>query len=139
MNSSLGHVARIIDAAPPADAPISGWSIDSRTVAEGDLFFALRGPNHDGHAYVQEVITKIAAPQIAVVTNVGYAHIENFDSIEGIALAKRELVEALPTTGVAVLNADDHRVARFHEIHPGKTITFGIANDADIRAEDVKY
>src|SRR6266853_1493736 len=61
MNSSLGHVARIIDAAPPADAPISGWSIDSRTVAEGDLFFALRGPNHDGHAYVQEVMAKGAA------------------------------------------------------------------------------
>ena len=39
-------------------AMVTGWSIDSRTIAPGDLFFALRGPNHDGHAYVDEVLAK---------------------------------------------------------------------------------
>jgi len=40
---------------------ISGWSIDTRTLAAGDLFFALRGPSHDGHDYVEEAIRKGAA------------------------------------------------------------------------------
>ena len=40
------------------DARITGWSVDSRTVAPGDLFLALRGPNHDGNAYVADALQK---------------------------------------------------------------------------------
>ena len=72
------------------------------------------------------------------MTNVGYAHVENFeDGIEGVARAKRELVESLPADGIAVLNADDARVAQF--THSGETITFGIDSEADVRAEDLVF
>ncbi len=47
------------------DVQITGWSVDSRTVQPGDLFFALPGPNHDGNAYVDEAIRKGAAAAIA--------------------------------------------------------------------------
>jgi UDP-N-acetylmuramoyl-tripeptide--D-alanyl-D-alanine ligase len=92
------------------------------------------GMNHAGE--IRE-LAAIARPEIGVVTNVGYAHVEFFDSIEGIALAKRELIEGLRPDGVAVLNADDPRVERFGEVHPGRSITFGLSEHAEIRAEDV--
>jgi UDP-N-acetylmuramoyl-tripeptide--D-alanyl-D-alanine ligase len=250
MRIALPEVAAVLSAVA-APAMVTGWSIDTRTLAAGDLFFALKGPNHDGHDHVAaafdkgaiaavverpvaapgftiqvgdtlaalqtlatwardrwdgEVIaitgsagktstkdtihallatgmpvakssgnfnnhlgvplsvlrlpddvklavleigmnhageirglSKIAKPAVGVVTNVGYAHIENFENIEGIAAAKGELVEALPSTGVAVLNADDPRVAQFSKAHAGKTVTFGIENDADVRATRVEY
>ncbi|RPI13394.1 MAG: UDP-N-acetylmuramoyl-tripeptide--D-alanyl-D-alanine ligase, partial [Acidobacteriales bacterium] len=56
-----------------------------------------------------------------------------------VALAKRELIEALPPAGVAVLNADDPLVARFREIHPGRTVTFGLDEGADVRPEVVEH
>jgi UDP-N-acetylmuramoyl-tripeptide--D-alanyl-D-alanine ligase len=240
-----------------AACQVTGWSVDTRTLAPGDLFFALRGTNHDGHAYAALALEKgaaavvvecpmpganvlvvedslaalqtvaawarqhwggrivgvtgsagkttvkdaiahllavempvgktvgnlnnhvgvplsllrlpdesrvgvvemgmnhageiralavIAKPDIGVVTNVGYAHVEAFDSIDGVALAKRELIEEMaqrtgpescPTT--AVLNADDPRVLGFREIHPGRTITFGLSEGADVRATDIAF
>jgi UDP-N-acetylmuramoyl-tripeptide--D-alanyl-D-alanine ligase len=244
----LTEVAQALGFSVETAARVTGWSIDSRTVAPGDLFFALRGPNHDGNAYVEEVLAKgavaavaneakpgtvlvvpdslaalqstavwalaqwggevigvtgsagktstkdviaamlaasmpvgktignlnnhvgvplsilrlpsearvavlemgmnhageirvlcsMAKPRIGVVTNVGHAHMEAFDSIEGVAAAKRELIESLPADGVAVLNADDPLVAKFREVHRGRTVTFGIDSGADFRAELVQ-
>ncbi len=94
------------------------------------------GMNHAGEI---RALSTIACPDVSVVTNVGYAHIENFDSADGIALAKRELIEALPADGVAVLNADDERVAEFAHVHPGRSITFGTSAAADVRATGVEY
>ena len=92
------------------------------------------GMNHSGEI---RFLASIARPQIAVVTNVGTAHIENLGSREAIALAKRELVESLSADGIAVVNADDAHVARFGEIHPGQTVTYGLKREADFRVESL--
>jgi UDP-N-acetylmuramoyl-tripeptide--D-alanyl-D-alanine ligase len=60
---------------------------------------------------------------------------EAFESIEEIAAAKRELIDALPESGTAVLNADDPRVAAMAR---GKTVLYGLSADAHVRAEDVE-
>ncbi len=74
-------------------------------------------------------LCEVARPEIGVVTAVGHSHTERLGGIEGVARAKRELVEALPKSGTAVLNADDDRVAAMAG-HTGATvITYGLKGD----------
>jgi UDP-N-acetylmuramoyl-tripeptide--D-alanyl-D-alanine ligase len=93
------------------------------------------GMNHAGEI---RALARIARPEIGVVTNVGYAHVEAFGPIEAVACAKRELIEELPPEGVAVLNADDPLVAGFRRSHRGRTLTFGLSEKANVRAEEVE-
>ena len=58
MNKPLKWVAAQLGLTAETNALVTGWSVDSRTLRPGDLYFALRGPNHDGHAYVAEVLKK---------------------------------------------------------------------------------
>ncbi len=83
-------------------------------------------------------LAKIAQPEIGVVTNVAPVHLEFFDSLAGIARAKYELVESLPSNGTAVLNADDEYVSQFGRGFKGKTIMYGNQPAADVCAENVK-
>jgi UDP-N-acetylmuramoyl-tripeptide--D-alanyl-D-alanine ligase len=81
-------------------------------------------------------LCEIAPPRIGVVLNVGLAHVGEFGSRENIALAKGELVEALPAHGAAVLNADDPLVAAMAARTRAKVLTFGLGG-AEVTAQDV--
>ena len=69
----------------------------------------------------------VAPPRIGVVLNVGVAHIGEFGSVETIALAKGELVEALPADGLAVLNADDPLVDAMAARTRARVVRYGEA------------
>jgi len=84
-------------------------------------------------------LADIARPDIGVVTNVGPAHLEGFGSLDGVARAKGELVDALGGDGVAVLNADNHRCLAMRGRCRGETVTFGLSEGADVRGVDVEY
>ncbi|MFC0030457.1 UDP-N-acetylmuramoyl-tripeptide--D-alanyl-D-alanine ligase [Micromonospora chaiyaphumensis] len=93
-----------------------------------------KGARGVGHVrYLCEVVP----PRISVVLNVGVAHIGEFGSVETIALAKGELVEALPADGLAVLNADDPRVDAMAARTAARVVRYGESERADVRAVDV--
>src|ERR1700730_7815381 len=84
-------------------------------------------------------LAAVARPDVGVVTRVSPAHLEFFVSVEEIALAKRELIEGLNgKNSVAVLNADDARVAAFASHAPGYVLTYGIDSPADFCAEKLE-
>ncbi len=74
----------------------------------------------------------VAAPTIGVVTAVAGAHGERLGGLDGVAAAKRELVEALPASGTAVLNADDARVAAMADHTSASVVTFGVGGDVRV-------
>ncbi len=80
----------------------------------------------------------IAPPRYGVVLNVGHAHAGEFGGLDQVARAKGELVEALPSDGVAILNADDPRVLAMSARTPARVVTFGIKSDAPFQAADIR-
>jgi UDP-N-acetylmuramoyl-tripeptide--D-alanyl-D-alanine ligase len=102
--------------------PLTVARIDRRTrflVAE----MGARGLGHIAY------LCRIAPPDLALVLNVGVAHVSEFGDKATIAAAKGELVEALPSTGVAVLNADDPLVWAMRSRTPARVIAFGVTDE----------
>lgn len=83
-------------------------------------------------------LAPVLDPDIAVVTTVGQSHLATLGDVDTVARAKSELVSALSADGVAVLNADDPRVAAMAASAPGRVRTYGVDADADWRAFDVE-
>ncbi|MEE4023849.1 UDP-N-acetylmuramoyl-tripeptide--D-alanyl-D-alanine ligase [Gordonia sp. PKS22-38] len=84
-----------------------------------------------------DLLCSIARPTVGIVTRVEGVHLELFGDIESVARAKGELVEALPVDGLAVLNADDERVAAMAERTDAGVLTFGLTSSADVSASGV--
>jgi UDP-N-acetylmuramoyl-tripeptide--D-alanyl-D-alanine ligase len=73
------------------------------------------------------LLSQIARPSIAVITNVGTAHIGRLGSEEAIAQAKCELLAEMPAESIAILNQDHHRLmASAAKVWQGKTLTYGL-------------
>lgn len=93
------------------------------------LEMGARGQGHIAH------LCRVASPTIGAVLAVGAAHTEMFGDLDGVAEAKGELVESLPSSGTAVLNNADFRVAAMASRTPARVLTFGA--DGDVRASGV--
>ncbi len=83
-------------------------------------------------------LARIAPPDVAVITNIAPVHLKFFDSLEGIALAKKEILEGAKEGGTAVLNGDDPLVRKIGGDWDGPRITFGRAESNDVRARDLR-
>ncbi len=85
-----------------------------------------------------ELLCRLARPQVGVVTNIGPVHLERLGTIERIAQAKAELVQALPAqNGIAILNNDDPLVRPMADLTHARVLTYGLTPEADLWASDV--
>ncbi|PAX08712.1 UDP-N-acetylmuramoyl-tripeptide--D-alanyl-D-alanine ligase [Sphingomonas lenta] len=94
------------------------------------------GMNHAGE--IAE-LTRMVRPHVAIVTAIAPAHIEFFDSIEGIADAKAEIFQGLEPGGVAIVPFDSphrDRLASAARAHAERVVTFGTGKGADVWARD---
>jgi UDP-N-acetylmuramoyl-tripeptide--D-alanyl-D-alanine ligase len=110
--------------------PLTALGVDQQTrflVAE----MGARGIGHIGY------LCQITPPKIAIVLNVGSAHVGEFGSRAAIAIAKGELVESLGDDGVAILNEDDEFVRSMRSRTQARVLTFGRSETADVRITDV--
>jgi len=83
----------------------------------------------------------IIQPNISIVTNIGLAHVGNFDGdVRGVAKAKSELIHGMDQQGLLILNKDDDNSSYLEtQQFKGKILTVGIKSDADYRAYDLQY
>ncbi|BBX87340.1 UDP-N-acetylmuramoyl-tripeptide--D-alanyl-D-alanine ligase [Mycolicibacterium aubagnense] len=116
-NNELGHPWTVLRATPDTDFLVLEMSA-----------------RHPGNI---AALAAIAPPSIGVVLNVGTAHLGEFGSREVIAATKSELPQAVPATGVVVLNADDGAVAAMAETTAARVVRVSRSPGADVWAGDV--
>ncbi|BEP15482.1 UDP-N-acetylmuramoyl-tripeptide--D-alanyl-D-alanine ligase [Acidothermaceae bacterium B102] len=134
-------LAQLLEPVGPTVAPVGSYNNEiglPLTVLSADestrflvLEYSARGVGHIAY------LCSIAAPDIAVVLNVGVAHLGEFGSRDAIAAAKAELVQGLAPDGVAVLNVDDVRVAQMSRLVDRERVV-GFAehdDDTDVMTE----
>ncbi len=83
-------------------------------------------------------LAEIARPDVAVITNIGMSHIENLGSREGILKAKMEIVDFFGKDNLLIINADNDMLRTISRDKEYKILTYGIDQDADYRAKNIK-
>jgi UDP-N-acetylmuramoyl-tripeptide--D-alanyl-D-alanine ligase len=109
------------------------WTV-LRATTDTDYLILEMSARHQGNI---AALARIAPPSIAVVLNVGTAHLGEFGSREAIAATKAELPQAVPASGVVILNADDAVVAAMADKTAARVVRVGRSAGADIWADDV--
>ena len=109
------------------------WTV-LRATTETDYLILEMSARHPGNI---AALARIAPPSIAVVLNVGTAHLGEFGSREAIASTKAELPQAVPASGVVILNADDAVVAAMADKTEARVVRVGRSPDVDVFADDV--
>jgi UDP-N-acetylmuramoyl-tripeptide--D-alanyl-D-alanine ligase len=117
-NNELGHPWTVLRATPDTDFLVLEMSA-----------------RHPGNI---AALAAIAPPSVAVVLNVGTAHLGEFGSREAIAATKSELPQAVPPSGVVILNVDDPAVAAMAEVTSARVVRVSRESPADVWADQVQ-
>ncbi len=106
-----------------------------RLTMEHELAILEMGTNTRGEI---KRLTRIAAPNIGLITNIGPAHLEGFGSVEVVALEKSDLFFNMPQAGIAVANLDDEAVKIIAERWNGRRVNFSLSPNADVAVSDIE-
>jgi len=139
--STKDLLASVLSSAAPTVAPVGSLNSEVgvpltvfRVDPQTRFLVVEMGARGIGHiAY----LTRIAPPQIGIELNVGTAHVGEFGSREAIAVAKAELVQALPASGLAVLNVDDPAVRAMAGKTAARVQLVGTGSEAAVRASEI--
>ncbi len=101
-----------------------------------DYFVAELGAFRRGDIKSRASIVK---PKYGILTKIGTAHLDTFGSIENTTKTKFELIESLPSDGIAFLNIDDELQVNYHLKNKVKVVWYGLSVEADVYASDIKY
>lgn len=85
-----------------------------------------------------DTLARLVGPDVAVITNIGPAHLEFLGTLDTVAQAKSELLDHLKPGGTAVLNADDQYFEMLKKRSSGRVLSFGIDREADVRATGIR-
>ncbi|MBS0225763.1 MAG: UDP-N-acetylmuramoyl-tripeptide--D-alanyl-D-alanine ligase [Proteobacteria bacterium] len=118
-NNEIGLPLAVLDA--PDDVPFAVYEMGAGQ--PGDI----------------EYLTRIVQPNTSVVNNIAPAHLERMGSLLGVADTKAAIYDALPSDGVAVINADDAFAPYFAQrAHGRRLLRYGIDASADVTARDIR-
>ena len=85
-----------------------------------------------------DYLLSIVRPNSSVFTTITMVYRENFESLDEISLEYQRLIKSLPPDGLAILNFDDERVKNLFSFSPCATVSYGLGEGADFRAEEIK-
>jgi UDP-N-acetylmuramoyl-tripeptide--D-alanyl-D-alanine ligase len=85
-----------------------------------------------------EILSDILMPDVAVITNIGFSHLETFISPEGVFKEKKVLFEKVKENGCVIINNDDKFLKTVTDVGAQKIITFGLDCQADVTGENIK-
>lgn len=83
-------------------------------------------------------LSKIARPDVCVMTNIGQCHLENLKDRDGILRAKSEIFDYLSEKGAVILNGDDDKLSTIKEVKGIRPVFFGVESGREIYADEIK-
>ena len=105
-------------------------------IKEGiDVAVIEMGVNHFGE---MDRLSKIVKPDVVVITNIGQSHLEHFGDRDGILKAKTEIFRHMQADGIVILNGDDDKLSKIHNVKGIEPQFFGLGKDCNVCAEKIE-
>lgn len=143
-NNEIGLPLTIIGAATPGRS-LSGWLaiinqakriVRDHSLPYPEMLVLEMGIDHPGD---MDILTSIAPPSCAVITRLGTAHVEFFNSLADLHAEKLKLEQALPDDGCFIYNYEDERLRQAGQYSSRRTISYGFTRAADVAAEHLVF